>query len=86
MNDTIEGVLDEMGLPWKHREGGWVVPCVVEEADRRKARGAFLLADADEPVHALARQRRVGAEGHHEVELRGVVEDVDYLAEQEGQR
>ncbi len=26
MNEIIEDVLDAMGLPWKRREGGWVVP------------------------------------------------------------
>ena len=29
MNDfdeIVEDILDEMGLPWKRREGGWVVP------------------------------------------------------------
>ena len=24
--EIVEDVLDEMGLPWKRREGGWVVP------------------------------------------------------------
>ena len=24
--EIIEDILDEMGLPWKRREGGWVVP------------------------------------------------------------
>jgi len=54
-------------------QGRGGIPGVVEQPDCCVLRVPFIGGDADQPVQALIRKRRMCAQGHHEVELARVV-------------
>ena len=63
-----------------------IIPGMVEQPDVPESRLPFLRGDAHQPVQALLGQRGMRAEGHHEIELAGIVQKLDDHAEQLGQR